>query len=122
MRLPDAGTYKPQRRYTCTALAASYGAATCLHVDGASLEVVVVDAFFQDLAPAELETSYCNGVPVFRPVFSGLQTGSCSLSPACQISLSILGEMLLRRSDFSFHEDYCCVLRSAPMDPCGTPL
>ncbi|HEV2654761.1 MAG TPA: recombinase zinc beta ribbon domain-containing protein [Ktedonobacteraceae bacterium] len=30
-------TYKPQRRYTCTALAASYGAATCLHVDGASL-------------------------------------------------------------------------------------
>jgi DNA invertase Pin-like site-specific DNA recombinase len=47
-------TYKPQRRYTCTALAASYGAATCLHVDGASLEAVIVDAFFQALAPAEL--------------------------------------------------------------------
>jgi Recombinase zinc beta ribbon domain len=47
-------TYKPQRRYTCTALAASYGAATCLHVDGASLEAVVVEAFFQALAPAEL--------------------------------------------------------------------
>jgi hypothetical protein len=44
----------PQRRYTCTALAASYGAATCLHVDGASLETVVVDAFFAALAPAEL--------------------------------------------------------------------
>jgi hypothetical protein len=47
-------TYKPQQRYTCTALAASYGAATCLHVEGASLEAVVVDAFFAALAPAEL--------------------------------------------------------------------
>jgi DNA invertase Pin-like site-specific DNA recombinase len=47
--------YKPQRRYTCTALAASYGAATCLHVDGASLEQVVVEAFFAALAPAELD-------------------------------------------------------------------
>ena len=35
--------YKPQRRYTCTALAASYGAATCLHIDGASLERAVTD-------------------------------------------------------------------------------
>lgn len=42
-------TYKPQRRYTCTALAANYGAATCLHVDGASLEAVIVDAFFTAL-------------------------------------------------------------------------
>jgi DNA invertase Pin-like site-specific DNA recombinase len=47
--------YKPQRRYTCTALAASYGAATCLHVDGAHLEAVVVAAFFAALAPAELD-------------------------------------------------------------------
>jgi len=47
--------YKPQRRYTCTALAASYGAATCLHIDGASLERVVVEAFFAALAPAELD-------------------------------------------------------------------
>lgn len=47
--------YKPQRRYTCTALAASHGAATCLHVDGASLDAVVVDAFFAALAPAELD-------------------------------------------------------------------
>jgi len=50
MRVTD----KPQQRYTCTALAASSGAATCLHVDGASLEAVVVDAFFAALAPAEL--------------------------------------------------------------------
>jgi DNA invertase Pin-like site-specific DNA recombinase len=47
--------YKPQRRYTCTALAASYGAATCLHIDGASLEQVVVKAFFAALAPAALD-------------------------------------------------------------------
>jgi DNA invertase Pin-like site-specific DNA recombinase len=47
--------YKPQQRYTCTALAANYGAATCLHVDGASLEQVVVEAFFAALAPAELD-------------------------------------------------------------------
>jgi len=47
--------YKPQRRYTCTALAASYGAATCLHIDGASLEQAVVEAFFAALVPAELD-------------------------------------------------------------------
>src|SRR5258708_10128000 len=48
-------TYKPQQRYTCTALAAGYGAATCLHVDCASLEGVVVEAVFTALAPAELD-------------------------------------------------------------------
>jgi hypothetical protein len=48
-------TYKPQQRYTCSALAAEYGAATCLHVDGVSLEQVVVTAFFAALAPAELD-------------------------------------------------------------------
>ena len=47
--------YKPQRRYTCTALAASYGAATCLHVDGAHLDTAVTTAFFAALAPAELD-------------------------------------------------------------------
>jgi DNA invertase Pin-like site-specific DNA recombinase len=47
--------YKPQRRYTCTALAASYGAATCVHVDGESLDTAVVAAFFAALAPAELD-------------------------------------------------------------------
>ncbi len=48
-------TNKPKPRYTCTARASSYGAATCLHVDGASLEAVVVNAFFAALAPAELD-------------------------------------------------------------------
>jgi hypothetical protein len=48
------GVYKPQRRYTGPALAASYGAATCLHVDGASLARVVGAAFFAALAPADL--------------------------------------------------------------------
>ena len=47
--------YKPRQRYTCTALAASHGAATCLHVDGASLEAAVVEAFFAALVPAELD-------------------------------------------------------------------
>jgi hypothetical protein len=30
-------------------------------------------------------------VPEFIPVFPGLQTGSSSLSPACQVSLDVLG-------------------------------
>jgi hypothetical protein len=47
--------YKPRQRYTCTALAASHGAATCLHVDGASLDAAVVDTFFTALAPAALD-------------------------------------------------------------------
>lgn len=47
--------YKPRQRYTCTALAVSHGAATCLHVDGASLEAAVVEAFFAALVPAELD-------------------------------------------------------------------
>jgi hypothetical protein len=47
--------YKPQCRYTCTALAASYGAATCLHADGAHLDTAVTAAFFAALAPAELD-------------------------------------------------------------------
>src|SRR5215510_12055938 len=47
--------YKPRQRYACTALAAAYGAATCLHVDGAHLEAAVVEAFFAALAPAELD-------------------------------------------------------------------
>lgn len=47
--------YKPLPRYTCTVLAAEYGAASCLHVDGASLDAAVVEAFFAALAPAELD-------------------------------------------------------------------
>ena len=33
-----------------------------------------------------------DGVPGLIPVFPGLQTGSSSLSPACQVSLGVLGE------------------------------
>jgi len=47
--------YKPRQRYACVALAAAYGAATCLHLDGARLDAAVVDAFFTALAPAELD-------------------------------------------------------------------
>jgi hypothetical protein len=47
--------YKPRRRYTCTALAAAYGAATCPHIDGARLDAAVVEAFVAALAPAELD-------------------------------------------------------------------
>jgi DNA invertase Pin-like site-specific DNA recombinase len=47
--------YKPRRRYACVALAAAYGAATCLHLDGARLDAAVVEAFFTALAPAELD-------------------------------------------------------------------
>lgn len=42
-----------------------------------------------------LGASHRNSVPMLRPVFSGLQTGSCSFSPACRISLSILGRCYL---------------------------
>jgi DNA invertase Pin-like site-specific DNA recombinase len=47
--------YKPRLRYACRALAATYGAATCLHVEGSSLDEAVVEAFFAALQPAELD-------------------------------------------------------------------
>jgi Recombinase zinc beta ribbon domain len=47
--------YKPKQRYSCVALASTYGAATCQHVDGPLLDAAVVDAFFAALAPAELD-------------------------------------------------------------------
>ena len=47
--------YKPQIRYFCAALSQAYGEPMCLHLDGASIERVVVDAFFAALAPAELD-------------------------------------------------------------------
>ncbi|GAC1561311.1 MAG: recombinase family protein [Herpetosiphon sp.] len=47
--------YKPYVRYVCTALEKSFGAPTCLHLDGASIEVAVVGAFMAALAPAELD-------------------------------------------------------------------
>jgi hypothetical protein len=47
--------YKPRRRYACVALAAAYGAATCLHIDGERLDAAVVAAFVAALEPAELD-------------------------------------------------------------------
>lgn len=47
--------YKPQTRYFCSALGQAYGEPSCLHLDGASIEHAVVDAFFQALQPAELD-------------------------------------------------------------------
>lgn len=47
--------YKPQVRYACNALGKTFGAPMCLHVDGASIEAAVVAAFFEALAPAELD-------------------------------------------------------------------
>lgn len=47
--------YKPQVRYVCNALGKTFGAPMCLHLDGASIETVVVEAFFAALAPAELD-------------------------------------------------------------------
>ncbi len=46
--------YKPHPRYVCNALSGDYGAPMCLHLDGRSIEAVVVAAFFEALAPAEL--------------------------------------------------------------------
>jgi hypothetical protein len=47
--------YKPRLRYACRALAATYGAATCLHVEGSSVDDAVVEAFFAALEPAALD-------------------------------------------------------------------
>jgi len=47
--------YKPRLRYACRALASTYGAATCLQVEGSSVDAAVVDAFFAALEPAALD-------------------------------------------------------------------
>ncbi len=47
--------YKPAVRYICNALGKAFGAPTCLHLDGASIETAVVEAFFAAVAPAELD-------------------------------------------------------------------
>jgi DNA invertase Pin-like site-specific DNA recombinase len=47
--------YKSQHRYVCNALNETYRAPMCLSLDGASVDAVVVAAFFTALAPAELD-------------------------------------------------------------------
>jgi DNA invertase Pin-like site-specific DNA recombinase len=41
--------------YVCAALNRTYGAPTCLHIPAAPIEAAVVEAFFEALAPAELD-------------------------------------------------------------------
>lgn len=48
------GVYTPRLRYACQAMAATYGASSCVHVDGSSVDDAVTEAFFAALAPAEL--------------------------------------------------------------------
>ena len=52
------------------------------------------------LVNPKLEALCRNGVPAGCPLFSGLQTGYCSLSPACRISLNALGEVLSLPNNF----------------------
>jgi hypothetical protein len=47
--------YKPQPRYLCQALSKTYAGPSCLHLDGASIDAAVVQAFFQAMQPAELD-------------------------------------------------------------------
>lgn len=47
--------YKPGVRYFCNALSTDFGSPMCLHLDGPSIEAAVVAAFFEALAPAELD-------------------------------------------------------------------
>jgi Recombinase/Recombinase zinc beta ribbon domain len=47
--------YKTHPRYVCSALGKEYGASICLHVDAPSIDGAVGAAFFDALAPAELD-------------------------------------------------------------------
>jgi hypothetical protein len=47
--------YRTHPRYVCEAMSAEYRAPMCLSLDGATIDRVVVDAFFAALAPAELD-------------------------------------------------------------------
>jgi DNA invertase Pin-like site-specific DNA recombinase len=47
--------YKAHHRYVCTAQGKERGAGLCLHLDGPSIDAVVVAAFFEALQPAELD-------------------------------------------------------------------
>jgi DNA invertase Pin-like site-specific DNA recombinase len=47
--------YRPQPCYVCNALQKVYGQSGCLHLDGRPIDAAVVAAFFDALAPAELD-------------------------------------------------------------------
>jgi DNA invertase Pin-like site-specific DNA recombinase len=46
--------YRSRPYYRCSALQKVYGRSYCLHLDGPPLDAVVVEAFFEAIAPAEL--------------------------------------------------------------------
>lgn len=52
---PMRVAYKSHHRYVCNALNETYRAPMCLSLDGASVDIAVVAAFFAALAPAELD-------------------------------------------------------------------
>ena len=73
-----------------------------------------------------LGASLCDGVSEFIPVFPGLQTGSSSLFPACQVSLDVLGETsslpAFRHSiPFCYSSIAIVCFHGALVPPCGVP-
>ena len=48
-------SYRPRSRYTCTAMTRTGAAPSCVHLEGPPLEAFVVQAFFDAIAPAQLE-------------------------------------------------------------------
>jgi DNA invertase Pin-like site-specific DNA recombinase len=48
--------YRPRSRYTCQMLARRFAQPRCISVEGPPIEAFVVQAFFDALAPAQLET------------------------------------------------------------------
>src|SRR5216684_7785219 len=48
--------YRPRSRYTCTAMTRMGAAPRCVHLEGPPIEAFVVQAFFDAIAPAQLET------------------------------------------------------------------
>ena len=48
--------YRPRARYICMSMTRAFAEARCAHLDGPSIEAFVVQAFFDAIAPAQLET------------------------------------------------------------------
>jgi Recombinase len=48
--------YRRRPRYVCTSMKRALAEATCAHLDGPSSEAFVVRAFFNAMAPAQIET------------------------------------------------------------------
>jgi DNA invertase Pin-like site-specific DNA recombinase len=48
--------YRPHARYICMSMKRAFAEARCAHLDGPSMEAFVVQAFFDAIAPAQLET------------------------------------------------------------------